>query len=41
VRSAQEGAKLASETVKQGSRSSLIGTLALAAVVGFIISRKR
>jgi len=40
-RSAQEGAKLASETVKQGSRSSLLGTLALAAVAGFIISRKR
>jgi hypothetical protein len=40
-RSAQEGLKLASETVKQGSRSSLLGTLALAAVVGFIIGRKR
>ena len=40
-RSAQEGLKLASETVKQGSRSSLLGTLALAAVIGFIISRKR
>jgi hypothetical protein len=41
VSRAQEGLHLASETVKQGSRSSLIGTLALAAVVGFIISRKR
>ena len=41
VRSAQEGLKFASETVKQGSRSSLLGTLALAAVVGFIISRRR
>jgi hypothetical protein len=40
-RSAQEGLKLASETVQQGSRSSLLGTLALAAVIGFIISRKR
>lgn len=38
---AQEGLHLASETVKQGSRSSLLGTLALAPVVGFIISRKR
>jgi hypothetical protein len=41
VRSAQESAKLASETVKEGPRSSLLGTLALAAVAGFIISRKR
>jgi hypothetical protein len=41
VSRAQEGLKLASETVQQGSRSSLLGTLALAAVVGFIISRKR
>ena len=40
-RSAQESIKLASETVRQGSRSSLLGTLALVAVVGFIISRKR
>ena len=40
-RSAQEGLKLASETVQQGSRSSRLGTLALAAAVGFIISRKR
>ncbi|HWP14994.1 MAG TPA: hypothetical protein VNM46_05165 [Xanthobacteraceae bacterium] len=40
-RSAQEGLKFASDTVQQGSRSSLLGTLALAAVVGFIISRKR
>jgi hypothetical protein len=40
-RRAQDGLKLASETVKQGSRSSLLGTLALAAVIGFIISRKR
>jgi hypothetical protein len=40
-RSAQEGLHLARETVRQGSRSSLLGTLALAAVVGFIISRKR
>lgn len=41
VSRAQEGLKLASETVQQGSRSSLLGTLALAAVAGFIISRKR
>ena len=41
VSRAQEGIKLASETVRQGSRSSLLGTLALAAVVGFIISRKQ
>jgi len=40
-RSAQESLHLASEAVQQGSRSSLLGTLALAAVVGFIISRKR
>jgi hypothetical protein len=38
---AQETVQAASETVKQGSRSSLLGTLALAAVAGFIISRKR
>ncbi|MEJ0076957.1 MAG: hypothetical protein WDO17_16235 [Alphaproteobacteria bacterium] len=40
-RSAQEGLKFAGETVRQGTRSSLLGTLALAALAGFIISRKR
>lgn len=40
-RAAQEGLHAAGETVKQGSRSSLLGTLALAALAGFIISRKR
>jgi hypothetical protein len=41
ARSAQEGLHAASETVRQGSRSSLIGTLVLAGVLGFILSRKR
>lgn len=40
-RGAQEGLHLASEAVAQGSRSSLLGSLALAAVIGFLISRKR
>jgi hypothetical protein len=40
-RGAQEGLRVASETVQQGSRSSLLGTLALAAIIGFVISRKR
>jgi hypothetical protein len=40
VRAAQESAQLASETVRQGSRSSLIGTLAIAALVGLIAGRK-
>jgi hypothetical protein len=39
--SAQEGLKLASETVRQGSRSALLGTLVLAAVIGFVVSRER
>jgi hypothetical protein len=40
-RSAQEGLHFASETVRQGSRSSLLGMLALAALAGFIVTRKR
>src|SRR4051794_408725 len=40
-RSAQEGLNLASKTVSERSRSSLLGMLALATVIGFIISRER